>query len=262
MTAHPQNTLAVVTGASAGIGYHLARICAESGHDLIIAAEDDEIHVAADVFRREGHRVDAVQADLSTTDGVEQMLAAAQGRQIGLLLANAGCGMGGAFLDQPLDGIRRTMATNMTGTIHLLHRVVGEMRAAGQGRVLITGSIAGFVPGAYQAVYNATKAFLDNFSFALRHEVKDQGITVTCLMPGATETDFFEKAGMMDTRIAQAPKSDPSDVARGGYDAMMRGDGDIVTGWLNKVQAAIMNVTPSGVLAAMQAKLSAPGSGR
>src|SRR5215207_7565538 len=109
----------------------------------------------------------------------------------------------------------------------------------GNGRILITGSIAGFTPGTYQAVYNASKAFLDSFSFALRAELKDSGVSVTCLMPGATETDFFERADMMDTKIGQSKKDDPADVARTGFDAMMRGDGDVVTGWMNKMRAAI-----------------------
>jgi short-subunit dehydrogenase len=136
------------------------------------------------------------------------------------------------------------------------------MRARGSGRILITGSIAGFTPGTYQAVYNATKAFIDSFSFALRHEVKDQGITVTCLMPGATETEFFERADMMDTKVGQSKKDDPADVARTGFEAMMRGDGDVVSGWMNKLQSAIASVTPAGILAEQHRKQAEPGSGQ
>jgi len=136
------------------------------------------------------------------------------------------------------------------------------MRARGSGRILITGSIAGFIPGTFTAVYNGTKAFIDSFSFALRNELKDSGVTVTCLMPGATETEFFERAGMMDTKVGQAEKDDAAQVAKTGFDAMMRGDGDVVSGWKNKLQAAVAAVTPSGALAEMHRKQAEPGSGK
>jgi short-subunit dehydrogenase len=136
------------------------------------------------------------------------------------------------------------------------------MRAQGEGRILVTGSIAGFMPGTYQAVYNGTKAFIDSFSFALRAELKGSGVTVTCLMPGATETDFFERADMLDTKVGTQKKEDPADVAKTGFDAMMRGDGDVVSGWQNKLQSAIANITPAGVLAEQHRKMAAPGSGR
>jgi short-subunit dehydrogenase len=135
------------------------------------------------------------------------------------------------------------------------------MRAAGQGRILITGSIAGFIPGTFQAVYNGTKAFIDSFSFALRNELKETGVTVTCLMPGATETDFFVRADLMDTKVGQSEKDDPADVAKAGFDAMMRGDGDVVSGWKNKIESAVANVTPAGVLAERHRKMTEPGSG-
>jgi short-subunit dehydrogenase len=134
------------------------------------------------------------------------------------------------------------------------------MRRQGRGKILITGSIAGFMPGTYQAVYNATKAFLDSFSFALRHELKDSGVTVTCLMPGATETDFFERADMLDTKVGAAKKDDPSKVATTGFKAMMNGDGDVVSGWHNKLQSAIALLTPSDMLAEMHRKMSEPGT--
>ena len=135
------------------------------------------------------------------------------------------------------------------------------MRQRGQGRILITGSIAGFMPGSFQAVYNGTKAFIDSFSFALRNELKDTKITVTCLMPGATETEFFERADMLDTKIGQQEKDDPAKVARDGFDAMMKGEGDVVSGWKNKLQVAAASVTPSSVLAEQHRKMAEPGSG-
>ena len=117
-------------------------------------------------------------------------------------------------------------------------------------------------PGTFQAVYNGTKAFIDSFSFALRNEIQDTGVTVTCLMPGATETAFFERADMMDTRVGTDEKDDPADVARIGYDAMIRGDGDIVAGWQNKVQTALASVTPSSVLAERHRKMAEPGTAK
>ena len=253
--------LAVVTGASTGIGYELARKCATEGFDLVIAADEPAIQRAADDCRAEDAMVDAVQADLATLAGVDQLYAELKGRPVAALLANAGRGLGHGFLDQNFNDIRHVVDTNVTGTIYLIHKVGKDMRCAGAGRILITGSIAGFVPGTYQAVYNASKAFLDSFSFALRAELKDTGITVTCLMPGATETDFFERAGMLDTKVGQAKKDDPKDVAETGFKAMMRGDGDIVSGWKNKLQSAIANVTPASVLAEAHRRAAEPGKG-
>jgi short-subunit dehydrogenase len=136
------------------------------------------------------------------------------------------------------------------------------MRDAKRGRILITGSIAGFLPGTYQAVYNGTKAFLDSFSFALRAELKDTGVTVTYLMPGATETEFFERADMLDTKVATARKDSAADVAKIGFEAMMKGDGDVVSGWQNKLGAAIAHVIPAGVLAEQHRKMAEPGTGK
>ena len=254
--------LAVVTGASTGIGYELAKQCAQHGFDLLIAADEAAVQEAASELRATGIAVEAVEADLATTAGVDRLYAAANGRSIEVLVANAGRGLGKAFLDQDFAAVRRVIATNVTGTLYLLHKVGREMRERGRGRVLIVGSIAGFVPGTFQAVYNASKAFLDSFAFALRAELKDTGVTVTCLMPGPTETEFFERAGMKDTKIGQSKKDDPADVARIGFEAMMRGQGDVVSGWKNKLQAAIANITPAGVLAEQHREKAEPGSGR
>src|SRR3954454_9260926 len=253
--------LAIVTGASAGIGYELAKVCAQNGFDLLVAADQPKIAQAAQEFRALGVEAEAVQADLATLEGVDKLYAAAQGRPVDALLANAGHGLGKAFLDQNFDDVRHVINTNITGTIYLVQKVGRDMRSRGKGRILITGSIAGFIPGSFQAVYNGSKAFLNSFSFALRNELKDSEVTVTCLMPGATETEFFERADMLDTKVGQAEKDDPADVAKTGFDAMMRGDGDIVAGMKNKIQSAIANVTPSGMLAEQHRKMAQPGTG-
>jgi short-subunit dehydrogenase len=150
--------------------------------------------------------------------------------------------------------------TNVTGALYLIQKIGSAMRARGEGRILITGSIAGFMPGSFQAVYNGTKAFLDSFSFAIRNELKDSGVTVTCLMPGATETDFFERADMLDTKVGASKKQDAGEVAEIGFKAMMRGEGDVVTGWMNKVQSAIALITPSALAAERHRKMAAPGT--
>lgn len=253
--------LAVVTGASSGIGYELAKLCAENGFDLVIAADQPEINDAAQTFRQTGAEVEAIEADLATLEGVDKLYATIGGRTVDALLANAGHGLGHAFLDQNFDEARHVIDTNITGTIYLIQKVGREMRKRGAGRILITGSIAGFMPGSFQAVYNGTKAFIDSFSFALRNELKDSGVTVTCLMPGATETEFFGRAGMEDTKVGQQEKDDPAKVAEDGFEAMMNGEGDVVSGWKNKIQATLANVTPSGVLAEQHRKMAEPGTG-
>jgi uncharacterized protein len=252
--------LAVVTGASTGIGYELARCCADNGFDLIVAADEPEIDTAAENFLSFGCAVQSVQADLATIEGVDALYAALNGRPVDALLANAGSGTAKGFLDQNFNDVIRVIDTNITGTLYLIQKVGRDMRKRNAGRILITGSIAGFTPGAFQAVYHGTKAFIDSFSFALRNELKDTKVTVTCLMPGATETEFFDRAGLQDTKVAQAPKDDPAEVAEAGFKAMMRGDGDVVTGWRNKIQSAIANVTPAGMLAQQTRKQYEPGS--
>jgi uncharacterized protein len=254
--------LAVVTGASTGIGFELAKCCADQGFDLLVVADEPEINSAAASIRASGAHVEALVADLATLEGVDKLYEALAGRPVDAVLANAGRGLGKGFLDQNFDQVLRVVNTNITGTIYLVHKIGREMRARGVGKILITGSIAGFMPGTYQAVYNASKAFLDSFSFALRAELKGTGVTVTCLMPGATETDFFERADLLDTKIGQSQKDDPADVARTGFKAMMRGDGDVVSGWHNKLQSAIANITPAAMLAEQHRKQAEPGSGR
>jgi short-subunit dehydrogenase len=252
--------LAIVTGASTGIGYELAKCCAADGFDLLVAADEPEIHQAAEDFKQFGVKVEALEADLATLEGVDDLYAAVNERPVDALLANAGIGLGGAFLDQDFDEVHHVIDTNVTGTIYLVQKVGNDMRARGQGRILFTGSIAGFTPGSFNAAYNGTKAFVDSFSFALRNELKDTGVTVTCLMPGATETEFFERADMLDTKIGQSKKDDPVDVAKAGYEAMMSGEGDVVAGFKNKIMSAAALFMPSETLAEQHRKKAEPGS--
>lgn len=253
--------LAIVTGASSGIGFELAKKCAGEGFDLLIAADDTRLIEAARELEAFGGAVEAIEVDLSTPEGVDRLLLAARQRPIDALLANAGHGLGKAFLDQEWNEIRHVIDTNVTGTVYLLHKVGREMCRRGDGRILITGSIAGFMPGTYQAVYNGTKAFIDMFAYALRAEVQGRGVSVTCLMPGPTETEFFERAEMTDTKVGRSEKDDPAEVADNGFKAMMAGESGVVSGWQNKLQVALSKVLPETMMAGQHAKQAAPGSG-
>ncbi|MBV8779031.1 MAG: SDR family NAD(P)-dependent oxidoreductase [Alphaproteobacteria bacterium] len=244
------------------MGFELANQCAQGGFDLLIAADEPSIHKAAEILKRLGGAVEAVEADLATTAGVDRLYQAARAQQrpIDALLANAGRGLGHGFLDQDFDEAMRVVNTNITGTLYLLHRFGRDMREQRFGKILITGSIAGFMPGTYQAVYNGTKAFLDSFSYALRDELKGSGVTVTCLMPGPTETEFFRRAGMLDTKVGAQKKDDPADVAKDGFEAMMNGEGGVVFGFKNKAQVAVSRVMPQERLARQHRNMAAPGS--
>jgi short-subunit dehydrogenase len=252
--------LAVVTGASTGIGFELAKCCAENGYHLLVVADEDAIHDAARQLPDPAGMAEALKADLATLEGVERLWTEINGRPVDALLANAGRGLGRAFLDQEFTDIRRVIDTNVTGTLYLLHKVGRQMRDLRAGRILITGSIAGFMPGTFQAVYNGTKALLDSFSFALRAELKDSGVTVTCLMPGPTDTEFFERADMMDTKVGTQKKQGADDVARLGFEAMMRGEGDVITGFSNKLRVAISRLLPQEAVAEQHRKLAEPGT--
>lgn len=251
--------LALVTGASSGIGLELAVLAAQTGYDLVIGADEPQLFEVAATLQTTAN-VDAVQADLATQQGNDQLLEATRGRPIALLFANAGRGLGRAFLDQDFDSIRHVIDTNVTGTLYLLHRVGRAMREQGHGRILITGSIAGFIPGTFQAVYNGTKALLDSFAIALRAELKGSGVSVTSLLPGPTETEFFRRADLLDTKVGASEKQPADEVARIGFDAMLRGEAQVIAGWRNKLQTIVAGVTPATVLAEQHRGQTAPGT--
>ena len=259
-----QRPLAVVTGASSGIGLELAKQFAGAGFDVILAADRD-LGVAGDAVKAQGGAViHAIEADLSTRAGVDELYARvkATGRPVAALAANAGIGLGHAFLDQELDAALKVVDTNIVGTIALIHAIGRDMRAADEGRILITSSVASMIPGTFQAVYNGSKAFLQSFSFALRNELKDTGVTVTALLPGATDTEFFDRAGLSDTKVGSAgdKNDDPAMVARVGFEALMKGQGDVVAGLKNKLQVAATHVLPDTQLAEMHRSMAEPGS--
>lgn len=255
---------AIITGASTGIGFELATLAAKDGYDILIAADEALIESAAKDFEQFGTQVTAVQADLSTIEGVDMLLAAASGRKIDLICANAGHGFGHGFLDQSVADWRHVVDTNIVGTLYLLHKTMPAMVARNDGKVLVTGSVAGYIPGAFQAVYNASKAFVDSFTEALRNEIKDSdGVQLTTLMPGPVDTEFFDRADMSDTSVGTDPdKRDPADVAKDGWQALMDGKPSVFSGWKTKVQGVIANVVPASVLAEQHRKMAEPGSGK
>lgn len=252
---------AIITGASSGIGLELAKLAAQDGYDLLLAA-DTSFATAEAELRAHGGEVQTLEVDLSNFEGVDRLLDAAGGRRVDLLAANAGHGLGRAFLDQDPAEWRHVVNTNVTGTVYLLQKALQPMVARNAGKVLVTGSVAGYIPGAFQAVYNGTKAFVDSFVAAIQNELKESdGITITNLMPGATDTEFFERGDMMDTSVGVDPnKEDPADTAKHGWDALMGGHKHVVSGFKNKVQTVLANVTPNSVLAEQHRKMAEPGS--
>jgi uncharacterized protein len=256
--------LAVVTGASSGIGLELAKLFAADDHDLIIAAEDAELHDAKAGIEASGANVTAVQVDLARPGGVEELYARirAAGRPVAALVLNAGVGRGGAFKDNPLEDELEIVDLNVRSTVHLAKHVVRDMVAAGSGRILFTSSIASTMPGPFQAVYNASKSFVQSLALALRNELKDTGVTVTTLMPGPTETEFFERAEMQDTKVGSGDKDDAADVAKLGFDALMNGDERVVAASLStKLQGRAGRFLPDSAKAAFHRKQAEPGSG-
>jgi short-subunit dehydrogenase len=258
--------LAVVTGASSGIGYELAKQFAQNGFDLLVTAEDPAIEEAAAVLRRDGqNQVTTVRADLASYDGVEEVYAAvlATGRPVDALALNAGRGIGGDFTHQTdLKDELNVIDVNVTSTVHLAKRILPDMVARNAGRVLFTSSIASTMPGTYQAVYNASKSFVQSFAEALREELTDTDVAITSLMPGPTDTNFFHRAEMDDTRVGSSKKDDPAVVAKQGFEALMKDKEKVVAGSMKtKVQGAAAKVMPDSAKAKMHSKMAEPGSG-
>lgn len=257
--------LAVITGASSGIGFHLAKECAQHGFDVVICAEDEGILEAGVQLAALGGRVDVVQADLSGPDGVETLCTTLDElqRPVDALLINAGVGVGGPFLETELEDELAMIGLNCASVVHLAKRVVPAMVNRGQGRVMITASIASTAPAPYLAVYGATKAFDLSFAEALRKELAGTGVTVTALQPGPTDTHFFERAHMEDTRVAQGRKDDPADVAAQGFAAMMAGTDSVIASSLkSKLQGLANEILPETVKATVMGLQNEPRTGR
>lgn len=258
--------LAVVTGASSGIGYELARQFAQHGFDLLIASQQGRIAEAANSLQTDGAGIETVQTDLASYEGVEVLCDRIDsiGRPVDAIAINAGVGVGGDFArDTDLRAELNLIQLNVVCPVHLTKRVVKNMLQAGRGRILFTSSIAGAMPAPFEAVYGASKAFLTSFAQAIRNELKDSNVTITVLMPGATETEFFRRAGLMDTKLGVEQKDNPAEVAREGFEALMAGKDHVVAGsFKNKLFAAAGHVMTDPAVAEVHRKQSEPGSAR
>jgi short-subunit dehydrogenase len=260
-----EDKLALVTGASSGIGLELAKELANRGYDLVIASAGERLSGAAKEIRSVGHKVVEVNADLATRDGVDELWAQIQslGRPVDIACINAGVGVGGLFSETDLNSELNMIELNCVGTVQLAKLVVRQMRELNAGRILFTASIAGEMVAPREAVYAATKAFVLSFAHSLRYELKETGITVTALQPGPTDTDFFHRAGMDDTEVGQTGKSEsqPNDVAHQGIDALLAGKDHIyAASFKTKLEGALANVTPGNVKAAMHEKMAKPNA--
>lgn len=263
MNSSSTRPLAVVTGASSGIGYELAKQFAQNGFDLLVTSTGSSIDEAAQACKQLGAKVETVQVDLATYDGVETLYNQIQatGRPLEAIAINAGVGVGGEFTKTDLQEELNLIELNVVSTVHLAKRVVKDMVDRGAGKILFTSSIVSQMPSPFQAVYAASKAFVHSFSEAIRNELKDTGVTVTALMPGATETNFFHRAGLDDTKVGADKKDDPALVAKQGFEALMAGKDAILAESLKtKVQGAISSILPDTVTAEMNRKLNEPGS--
>jgi short-subunit dehydrogenase len=261
-----QRPLALVTGASSGIGKELAKQFVDNGFDLVIVAEDERIEEVARELGGSGASVEAVQVDLRAGEGVEELYRQvnAIGRPLQAAALNAGVGAGGAFVGETdLEDELGIVDLNVRSTVHLAKRILPDMVSRGEGQILFTSSIASTMPGSFQAVYNASKSFVQSFALALRNELKDTGVTITALMPGLTDTEFFERADMLDTKVGADQKDDPADVAREGFEAMLAGEERVVSASLKtKLQGKGSRLLPDSAKAEMHRKMAEPGSAK
>lgn len=249
-----EGNFAVVTGASSGIGMELARVFAENGFDLLIAADAENIHDVAKELEAYGHTVEAITVDLSTYDGVETLYQKiiATNKPLHSIAMNAGFGVGGEFLETDLEKEMNMIQLNIVSLVHLTKRILPDFVSRDEGRILFTSSIAAEMPGPYYAVYAASKSFVQSFAEAVRSELKETNVIITALQPGATDTNFFARADMLDTKAGKSKKDDPREVALDGFNALMDGKDHVVAGSIkNAIQSTIARIMPE----TMQAKV-------
>ena len=257
--------LALVTGASKGIGLELAKQFATNGFDLVITAHSDALDHAVRELEPLGGSVEPVRVDLASAEGADQLWGRVQelGRPLAAAALNAGRGAGGAFAETDLADEIEIIDLNVRSTVQLAKHVIRDMAARDEGRILFTSSIASTMPGSFQAVYNASKSFVQSFALALRNELKDTSVTITSLMPGPTDTEFFERADMLDTKVGADDKDDPADVARDGFEALMAGKERVVSASLStKLQGRGSRFLPDSAKAEMHRKMAEPGSAK
>lgn len=253
---------ALITGATNGIGYELAKLFAKDQYNLVIVARNnDELEKTATELKQSGIEVITISKDLFKRESPFELYdeIKAKGIQIDVLVNDAGQGQYGLFAETDINRELDIIQLNIGATISLVKCFLPEMIARKDGKILNLSSIAGKTPGPYQSVYHGTKAFVQSFTEAIRSENKDNGITITALLPGATETDFFNKAEMQDSKIVQqGGMSSAAEVAKDGYDALMAGDDMVISGFKNKAMIGMTNLTPDHLVADMMKKQQEP----
>ncbi|WP_460798674.1 SDR family NAD(P)-dependent oxidoreductase [Microbacterium sp. GXF0217] len=256
--------LALVTGGSSGIGFELAKQFAEHGYDVAISGQSDRVFASADELTKLGVEAYPYQGDAGTYDGVEGFweFTLSQGRPVAAAALNVGIGRGGSFVDNTLEDEFKIIAVNITGTVHMAKRVVQHMVHNGDGKILVVSSISATTPTPFETVYGPSKAFGYSFAESIREELRDTGVSVTALLPGATNSDFHANAGMGNTKFGDNSwKNDKTDVARQGFEALMNGDDHVVGGDAATKQVVIDNQTiPEAVKAARHAEGTRPNN--
>lgn len=255
---------ALITGGSSGIGLELAKVFAENGYNLILVARGEEAlaRVSADLTLQYHVHVDTLVYDLSIEENVFELCKEVDrlGMRVDVLVNNAGQGLYGQFVETEIHAELGLVQLNISAYIILSKHFLKKMVARNEGRILNVASTAGKMPGPYQAVYHGTKAFVHSFSEAVRAEVHGSGVTITSLLPGATNTDFFHKADMERSKLLEQKLSDPEQVAKEGFEALMRGDDMVIPGAKWKAQVAASNFTPDATLAKMVLKQQGPAA--
>lgn len=264
MATENNNSYALVTGATTGIGYELAKLFAQDGYNIIaVARTEADLQKVADEFTQQyGVKVETIAKDLFGEKAATELYneVKSRGIEIEVLVNDAGQGVYGLFAETDLEDQIKIIHLNVVSLTRLTHHFLKDMLARNSGKILQLASIASETPGPYQSVYHATKAYVLSFTEALINEVKDSGVTLTALQPGVTDTDFFAKADMLDSKAVQdkSKMASPADVAKDGYNALMKGDDKVVSGFKNKMQTAIGNVLPDTVLAEQVRKQQEP----
>lgn len=262
MAKDPNYSVALVTGAASGIGQELAHLFAKDQYQLILVDRNPGGLQGFAEHLQSQHNITPtlITQDLSAPGAAQRVYDEVQskGLQVDILVNDAGFGLAGPFLDADLNRTVGIINTNVTALVELTYLFGRDMKERGKGRILQLASMASFQPNALLAVYGASKAFVLSFSEALSVELKDSGVTVTALCPGATETEFFYTANAEHTEEGQGEKADPKDVAKDGYEALMKGEPRVISGVSNKLLAAMTKVIPDTWLALSNQKKFEP----
>ena len=251
---------ALVTGASSGFGHELVKLFARDGYNLILVARtEEELHEVAQGLEREfaGCQTLVIPKDLSQPAAAQELYDAVQqhGWPVHALVNDAGFGEHGRFMETDLERELAMIQLNVTSLVTLTKLFGRDMVRRGEGRILQLASTVSFMPVPKLSIYAATKAFVLSFSEAVAYELKDTGVTMTALCPGASDTEFFVRADAEGANVTDTPLSDPADVAKDGYEAMMNGETRVISGAMNKLQAYFSNVIPDSILSAGMSKL-------